>query len=59
MNETYWIMEIRTFINQFCLGPDKKHDDWKWREFLKMHKIMRAEQVVPTECLIRLICQQD
>lgn len=58
MNETYWVMNIRAFAGQFHLGPDRKHDDWKWREFLKLNKIMKAEQLIPTECLIRLICQQ-
>ena len=43
MVEQYWLDEIHSYDGQWCIGPDDKHEHWKWREFLKMANIMRAE----------------
>lgn len=34
-------------------------NDWKWREFQKVGKIMCAEEQLPTMCLMQLIAWQD
>lgn len=59
MDKIYWIIGIRKFTEAFHKGPDKKHNDWVWREFLKLNRIMRAEQCLPTMCLMHLIVHQD
>ena len=35
---------------QWDTGPDDKHDWWKWREFLKIARIMNAE----IKCKVRM-----
>lgn len=39
----YWINEIESSKCQLHTGPDDKHDLWKWREVLKIGRIMNAE----------------
>ena len=39
----YWINEIESYKYQLDTGPDDKHNWWKWREVLKIGKIMNAE----------------
>lgn len=41
--KTYWTNGVNAFEMQMHSGPDDKHDWWKWREFLKMSKILDAE----------------
>ena len=48
--ENYWTTEIRSYENQWLNGPDAAHDHWKWREFLKLNRIMDAE----IKCKVRL-----
>ena len=46
----YWIDEINSYKRQLHTGPDDTHDWWKWREFLKLGRIMNAE----TKCKVRI-----
>ena len=46
----YWINEIKSYNYQLHTGPDNKHDLWKWREVLKIGKIMNAE----IKCKVRM-----
>ena len=39
----YWIDEIKSYKYQLNTGPDDKHNLWKWREVLKIGRIMNAE----------------
>ena len=39
----YWIDEIESYKRQLHTGPDDTHDLWKWREVLKIGRIMNAE----------------
>ena len=48
--DDYWINEIKSYDGQWDTGPDDKHDWWKWREFLKIARIMNAE----TKCKVRM-----
>ena len=49
----YWINEIKSYKRQLHTGPDNKHDLWKWREVLKIGRIMNAE----TKCKVRMEAQ--
>lgn len=46
----YWIDEIKSYKYQLNTGPDDKHNLWKWREVLKIGRIMNAE----TKCKKRM-----
>lgn len=46
----YWINEINSYKYPLNTGPDDKHNLWKWREFLKIGRIMNAE----TKCKMRM-----
>lgn len=48
--DNYWINEIKSYKYQLHTGPDDMHDRWKWRECLKLGRIMNAE----TKCKIRI-----
>lgn len=48
--DDYWSNEIKSYDCQWQTGPDDKHDLWKWRELLKMGRIMNAE----SKCKVRL-----
>ena len=48
--DNYWINEIKSYKRQLHTGPDNKHDLWKWREVLKIGRIMNAE----TKCKARI-----
>nr|DAJ34557.1 MAG TPA: hypothetical protein [Caudoviricetes sp.] len=48
--DNYWIDEIKSYKRQLHTGPDDTHDWWKWREFLKLGRIMNAE----TKCKVRI-----
>ena len=48
--DNYWINEIKSYKRQLHTGPDNKHDLWKWREVLKIGRIMNAE----TKCKVRM-----
>lgn len=48
--DNYWIDEIESYKRQLHTGPDDTHDWWKWREFLKLGRIMNAE----TKCKVRI-----
>ena len=48
--DNYWINEIELYNYQLHTDPDNKHDLWKWREFLKIGRIMNAE----TKCKVRM-----
>lgn len=50
MVESYWMDEIRSYDAQWYTGPDDEHSRWKWREFLKLGRIMLAE----TKCKRRM-----
>ena len=41
--DNYWIDEIESYKRQLYAGPDDTHDLWKWREVLKIGRIMNAE----------------
>lgn len=41
--DDYWSNEIKAYGDQWDTGPDDKHDLWKWRELIKMARIMNAE----------------
>ena len=41
--DNYWINEIESYKRQLHTGPDDTHDLWKWREVLKIGRIMNAE----------------
>ena len=41
--DNYWIDEIESYKRQLRTGPDDKHDLWKWKEVLKIGRIMNAE----------------
>lgn len=41
--DNYWSNEIKSYKRQLHTGPDDMHDRWKWREFLKLGRIMNAE----------------
>ena len=41
--DNYWIDEIESYKRQLHTGPDDTHDLWKWREVLKIGRIMNAE----------------
>ena len=41
--DNYWINEIESYKYQLGTGPDDKHNWWKWREVLKIGRIMNAE----------------
>ena len=51
--DNYWIDEIKSYNYQLHTGPDNKHDLWKWREVLKIGRIMNAE----TKCNVRMEAQ--
>ena len=48
--DNYWIDEIKSYNYQLHTGPDNKHNLWKWREVLKIGKIINAE----TKCKVRM-----
>ena len=48
--DNYWINEIKSYKYQLHTGPDDKHNLWKWREVLKIGRIMNAE----TKCKVRM-----
>lgn len=48
--DDYWRNEFKSYDDQWDTGPDDKHDWWKWREFLKIVRIMDAE----IECKVRM-----
>ena len=48
--DDYWINEIKPYDGHLDTGPDDKHDWWKWREFLKIARIMNAE----IKCKVRM-----
>ena len=48
--DDYWSNEIKAYDGQWDTGPDDKHDWWKWREFLKIARIMNAE----IKCKVRM-----
>ena len=48
--DNYWINEIKSYKYQLNTGPDDKHNLWKWREVLKIGRIMNAE----TKCKVRM-----
>lgn len=39
----YWLDEIKSYNYQLNTGPDDKHNLWKWKEVLKIGRIMNAE----------------
>ncbi len=39
----YWVNEINSYRCQLHTGPDKKHNSYKWREVIKIARIMNAE----------------
>ena len=41
--DNYWIDEIKSYHYQLHTSPDNKHDLQKWREVLKIGRIMNAE----------------
>ena len=41
--DDYWSNEIKSYKRQLHTGPDDTHDLWKWREFVKLARIMNAE----------------
>lgn len=41
--ENYWSNEIKSYKRQLDTGPDDKHEQWKWRELVKLGKILNAE----------------
>ena len=43
--DNYWINEIESYKYQLHTGPDDKHDLWKWREVLKIGRIMNANKL--------------
>ena len=51
--DNYWIDEIESSKRQLHTGPDDTHDLWKWREVLKIGRIMNAE----TKCKVRMEAQ--
>ena len=59
MHNDYWDNYLKHWRYYFLSGPDNAHDAWKKNEFLKSEKILRAEQCLPTMCLMQLIAQQD
>lgn len=48
--DNYWSNENKSYNCQWDTGPDYKHNLWKWREFLKMLRIMDAEN----KCKVRM-----
>ena len=46
----YWINKIKSYKYQLNTGPDDKYNLWKWREVLKIGRIMNAE----TKCKVRM-----
>ena len=48
--DNYWINEIESYKYQLHTGPDDKYDLWKWREVLKIGRIMNAE----SKCKVRI-----
>ena len=48
--DNYWIDEIESYKRQLHTCPDDKHNLWKWREVLKIRRIMNAE----TKCKARI-----
>lgn len=48
--DDYWSNEIKSYDGQWDTGPDDKHDLWKWREFIKMGRIINAE----IKCKVRM-----
>ena len=48
--DNYWINEIKSYKYQLNTGPDDKHNLWKWREFLKIGRIMNTE----IKCKVRM-----
>ena len=48
--DNYWINEIKSYKYQLHTGSDDTHDLWKWREVLKIGRIMNAE----TKCKKRI-----
>lgn len=48
--DDYWSNEIKSYDGQWHTGLDDKHDLWKWREFVKMAKIINAE----IKCKVRM-----
>ena len=46
----YWINKIKSYKYQLNTGPDDKHKLWKWREILKIGRIMNAD----TKCKVRM-----
>ena len=58
-NNDYWDAVISGWCNHWPNGPDKQHKDWVLQEFTKYVRILRAEQALPTMCLMQLIAQQD
>lgn len=41
--EDYWSNEIKSYDGRWNTGPDDRHEQWKWREFVKLGKILNAE----------------
>lgn len=48
--DNYWSNEIKSYDCQWYIGPDDKHKLWKWREFVKMSRILNAE----IKCKVRM-----
>ena len=48
--DDYWINEIKSYDGQWDTVPDDKHDLWKWREFIKIGRIINAE----IKCKVRM-----
>ena len=48
--DDYWSNKIKSYKRQLHTGPDDTHDWWKWREFLKLGRIMNAE----IKCKVRM-----
>ena len=51
--DNYWINEINSYKYPLNTGPDDKHNLWKWREFLKIGRIINAE----IKCKVRMEVQ--
>ena len=49
--DDYWSNEIKSYDGQWYIGPDDKHDLWKWREFLKMARIIELTLLSITQMM--------
>lgn len=46
----YWSNEVNSYDGRWDNGPDDNHDLWKWREFVKMARIIDTE----IKCKVRM-----